>query len=367
MVTSFAGSFREADQLEAAFTAGRGQVTITQPGRYATNIIGVDFGRLLLIHGEHNLANVSHLELVPDRVTFSFLPGVCGGVFNDGQEVRQNQISQHCLGRSWYQTMLGPTPWGGILLPPEEIEGMAAIFGSARRSPQQSHDIIPSAQAVQRLMRLYTMAVQLVRDAPEMLQRPEAMRGLEHAVIEALAGCLIGEELPGETVGQRNHATVMRQFHRLLADNPADTLFLADVCDAIGVSARTLRGCCEAHIGMGPKHFLTLRRMHLARCRLRDGGGKASVTDVATEFGFWELGRFAVAYRALFGESPSVTTGRRPQCARPQTGGPDSDASSDPVHAWFGPQWLAAISWLPAIHFDSHWRGAATGPELTSA
>jgi AraC-like DNA-binding protein len=29
--------------------------------------------------------------------------------------------------------------------------------------------------------------------------------------------------------------------------------------------------------------------------------------DIATEFGFWELGGFAVEYKALFGESPSDT------------------------------------------------------------
>ena len=32
-----------------------------------------------------------------------------------------------------------------------------------------------------------------------------------------------------------------------------------------------------------------------------------TVTRLATDHGFWELGRFAVAYRALFGESPSVS------------------------------------------------------------
>ena len=58
---------------------------------------------------------------------------------------------------------------------------------------------------------------------------------------------------------------------------------------------------------MGPKRFLLLRRMHLARRALREAPADATVTDIATEFGFWELGRFAVEYKALFGEAPSET------------------------------------------------------------
>jgi AraC-like DNA-binding protein len=35
-----------------------------------------------------------------------------------------------------------------------------------------------------------------------------------------------------------------------------------------------------------------------------------TVTEVASDYGFGELGRFSVQYRALFGESPSASLHR---------------------------------------------------------
>ena len=62
---------------------------------------------------------------------------------------------------------------------------------------------------------------------------------------------------------------------------------------------------------MGPVRYLWLRRMHLARAALMKGDPQTtSVTAVAVDHGFWELGRFAVAYRSLFGESPLATLRR---------------------------------------------------------
>ena len=59
---------------------------------------------------------------------------------------------------------------------------------------------------------------------------------------------------------------------------------------------------------MAPKRYLLLRRMHLAQGALHQAPSDAtSVTDIATRYGFWQLGRFAVEYHALFGESPSAT------------------------------------------------------------
>ena len=59
---------------------------------------------------------------------------------------------------------------------------------------------------------------------------------------------------------------------------------------------------------MSPKRYLFLRRLHLAHRELREAvPGKGKITQIATKYGFWELGRFSVTYREVFGQSPLVT------------------------------------------------------------
>ena len=104
---------------------------------------------------------------------------------------------------------------------------------------------------------------------------------------------------------------ILRRLEELLEANPDRILYLTELCSATGVSERTLRTCCHEHLGISPTRYLWLRRMHLARRGLRVADTAATtVTDVATSYGFWELGRFSVAYRSLFGESPSAVASR---------------------------------------------------------
>ena len=64
---------------------------------------------------------------------------------------------------------------------------------------------------------------------------------------------------------------------------------------------------------MSPHRYLLLRRMNLARRALTVADPTATtVAAIANDHGFGELGRFAISYRELFGEVPSVTLRRAP-------------------------------------------------------
>jgi AraC-like DNA-binding protein len=86
---------------------------------------------------------------------------------------------------------------------------------------------------------------------------------------------------------------------------------IAEFCTAAAVSQRTLRTAFQAVHGTTPHRYLRALRMRAARSALLSPhGANVTVTQIATRFGFFELGRFAVEYRLAFGESPSATLRR---------------------------------------------------------
>jgi transcriptional regulator GlxA family with amidase domain len=84
----------------------------------------------------------------------------------------------------------------------------------------------------------------------------------------------------------------------------------------VGLSERGLRNAFYTVRGVGPKRSMLAERLRYVRHALTDPTTRpATVTDVATEYGFYELGRFAGCYRDAFGEAPSDTlrvAGRQP-------------------------------------------------------
>jgi len=82
---------------------------------------------------------------------------------------------------------------------------------------------------------------------------------------------------------------------------------IGDVSKAAGVSERALRTAFHVVCGLSPKQYDIRERLRAARRALCHGAAFRTVTAVASQFGFFELGRFAGIYRHEYGESPSQT------------------------------------------------------------
>ena len=203
--------------------------------------------------------------------------------------------------------------YGTISLPLDDLDAAAeSIIG--REFPKTPHKqvIRPGSALMLRLLRLHKSVGQLAHDSPDILELPPVLRALENELIHTMVRCLAEGTAVEPTASSRRHGTIVARFEEFLEANLDRPLYLTEICAAIGVAERTLRGSCEEHLGMGPIRYLTLRRMNLVRrALLRADPSKATVTRIVTDHGFWELGRFSIAYRALFGESPSETL-RRP-------------------------------------------------------
>ncbi len=153
---------------------------------------------------------------------------------------------------------------------------------------------------------------------PEVFSHPEAARTLEEMLTHTMIMCMTdGERFE---IGRKGHnyLLILSRLEEFLATNFEHPLYLYEVCAATNASEHTIRICCNEHLGMGPVRHLWLRRMHLARRALLANEGDATVTSIAMAHGFLELGRFSVAYRGLFGETPLGTLRRSARDA-PQT------------------------------------------------
>ena len=257
---------------------------------------------------------VLHASHKPERAAIQFFTGPGPEVVSHGAAMPPDGLIRNGVSDDYFQRTSGAIHWGAMSLPVAEMEAVGSVMAGIDLAPPSDPRIdIPQPAALAKLRRLHAAAGQLAEEAPEVIENPAAARGLEQALIAAMVGCIASANTGEDAAARRRHEAIMRRFHRALEADPDRALYLPELCAAIGVPERTLRVCCQEHLGMGPKRYLLLRRLHLARQSLSDAvPGAATVTDIATRFGFWQFGRFAGEYRAQFGEAPSATLRRPP-------------------------------------------------------
>ena len=312
MPSSAVHSFTDPDDYAAAIRAANAEINVTGRGRFTGEIIRIDLHRLWIQRFSDNLPRVGHSANMAGRAIFSFRTEPGPSLLAGGMELQPTSIVRHSEGQSFHRRSSGFASYGSMSLPVEEIATVGEEMAAFDLTPPRDAKLItPPLGAMTRLQRLHAAAGQLAENAPEIIGNPEAARGLEQLLIHALVDCLSLGQASEDRLALRRHATIMRRFRRAVEEAPDQALYIPELSKAIGVSHRTLEVCCQEQLGMSPKRYLLLRRMHLARRSLRDRASDiTTVTEIATRYGFWHLGRFAGAYQSLFGEAPSATLHR---------------------------------------------------------
>ena len=189
-------TFTDPDDFEASIRAGEVEVTVTGRGQFSAEATRIEFHRLWIQRFSDSLPRVLHTALVTRRramVQFRTAPGPHLSV--SGLEVGPTNILRHSLSDDFHQRSSGAVSYAAMSLPVEDMVAVGeAMAGADLAPPPDTMSIAPSPAAMARLQRLHAAAASLAEDAPEIIDHPEAARGLEQVLIEAMVGCLAHRE-----------------------------------------------------------------------------------------------------------------------------------------------------------------------------
>jgi AraC family ethanolamine operon transcriptional activator len=135
-----------------------------------------------------------------------------------------------------------------------------------------------------------------------------------------------------EPIAAASWQHVVEQAEAYLRAHQDTPVSVSRLCRIVGLSERALRNAFKQERGMSPHRFMLTDRLECVRRALRAAGTRpTTVSAIATDYGFYELGRFAGIYKQAFGESPSQTLrgngGHPPNEGPPAKGHPHACAS----------------------------------------
>ena len=320
MPWSRVASFTDPFSYQSAFRSIEVERFPTVKGKFFAELTQVSMNKLW-VHAAHEALPRIYIGAVkPHRAAIGFLTRANQPAMQHcGMDVLPGDIVINDTDLMYRRTEAN-CDWGSMSLSRDDLDAVfSSVTGREFAGLTHTHLVRPAPELMSRLLNLHATVGQLAKSTSDISSLPEVAHALEQELILVMIRCLT-EGNPSEmSAGSRRHDIIIARFEEFLESHPDRPLYLTEICAAIGVAERTLRVVCEEHLGMAPIRFLSMRRMHLVHRALRQADpSNTTVTRIATDHGFWELGRFSVAYRALFDESPSESLRPYRQCDQTQ-------------------------------------------------
>lgn len=214
-----------------------------------------------------------------------------------------------------------------FFLPPDDIR--AHLRGRHRqdefRLPNGVELLQPSSAAAHGLYGCGRRLADVAARQPEVFDVPQTQAVAQIDLLETLLATLGSAghvESAAEDLTRQAHSRVVQIAEDYALSHTAERLYVTDLCEAAGVSERTLQYAFKEVMGMTPVAYLARLRLHRVRHALRTATqASTTVTTEALRWGFWHFGDFSRAYKDCFGELPSDTLRRKSHAVpEPETG-----------------------------------------------
>jgi AraC-like DNA-binding protein len=315
MPASITSMFSDAEDFEAALgEEGCLSLLVTGVGPFQAQLTEIALHRLRLSATDEHLPRITLVTVPAEMILVSLpsgsgAPSICGGL-----RLGAREILTLGAGKRLHMRTDGPCCWSAIWVPvPELVRYGSALTGANFHVPTGARWWRPRPAMGKYLGQLHSAAIRAIERRSIALIGAETAHGLEQQLIEALVECFSkGSEI--ETpITTNEHQDVACRFEALLHAQPNRHFRMAEICAALDVPTGVLRLACEEQLGMGPTEYVSRRQMQLVHRALLNGGpGPANIYAIARRYRFRSLGRFAVDYRAIYGELPSETLRRSP-------------------------------------------------------
>ncbi len=227
---------------------------------------------------------------------------------DDGRMPIILRAGEAALPRPGARTTTIPDPYTGFVLqaPMALLAARAGQNGEDPWHPAREWPSIPS----QRLVRAIRYIVDDLDDETSAPLPPRAMQGMSRMLTDLL---LDGFSARMERTTRPPSAAglaLVRRAEAILRDRAHTAVSIVALAGELGVSTRSLQAGFQRHRGMTPRDVLAACRLETVRDRLLKARPGETVTVIAYDCGVMHVGRFAAAYRARYGETPSATLAR---------------------------------------------------------
>lgn len=304
--------FTEPDQFQVAVRGGGCSYSILGSGVFSADLTTVEVGRVKLQYAHETLPRLAISGVPSNNLAILLWPHNSRLPVVRGVQVEAGELFCFGPGVQSHHRTTGPNEFAILTLDACTFADAAYDLTGRELNVASGTLLRPPEPLLARLHSLVHSVIPVGETMLQALSSPQPTKSLEGALLQATIACLTHHNTieTGDT-RKWQRAAIAKKLGEALEANLDCPLQVLELCRITGLRERTLRKVCQEQMGVSPSRFLALRRLHMARqALLRADSHSTTVTEIATQYGMWELGRFAVAYKLQFGESPSATLRR---------------------------------------------------------